>query len=126
MRNNVVEAIVVGASIGLVVMAIRILIGGASSPAQVPALVLAGAVLCAVQIVLLRRRARRDRQASDAQAAPDRAAPRRRAGRDNPFMRELSRSWTGLSERPPTGTGPDQPNGGAHARDEQERPDAMP
>jgi hypothetical protein len=94
MYNDMPEGLIIGATIGLVVVAIRILLAGASL-GQALALVLAGVVLCAAQVVLLLRRARR--VAPPPAPRPSPARPRR-LSRQNPFAQELTHNWTGLDD----------------------------
>jgi hypothetical protein len=97
MRNELIEGVIIGATIGLAVVAIRALFVGDTSAGQALALVLAGAVLCGVQLLLVLRRA--GKRSSDSTEMPQ-AAPRR-PGRQNPFAQELTRNWTGLDDRLP-------------------------
>jgi hypothetical protein len=95
MYNDMPEGLIIGATIGLVVVAIRILLAGASL-GQALALVLAGVVLCVAQIVLSLRRARRASRSPAPQPGPART---RRLSRHNPFAQELTHNWTGLDDR---------------------------
>ena len=95
MHNDLPEGLIIGATIGLAVVAIRLLLVGASV-GQALALVLAGVLLCAGQIVLSLRRARR---AFRPPASRPNAARSRRLSRHNPFAQELTHNWTGLDDR---------------------------
>jgi hypothetical protein len=94
MYNDMPEGIIIGATIGLAVVAIRILLAGASL-GQALALVLAGVVLCVAQVVLSLRRARRASRAPVSRPGSGRA---RRLSRHNPFAQELTHNWTGLDD----------------------------
>jgi hypothetical protein len=94
MYNDMPEGLIIGATIGLVVVAIRMLLAGASL-GQALALALAGVVLCVTQVVLSLRRARRATRPSTPQPRPARA---RRLSRHNPFAQELTHNWTGLDD----------------------------
>lgn len=95
MYNDLPEGLILGATIGLLIVAIRILFAGASV-GQALALVLAGAMLCVGQVVLSIRRTRR----VAGSAAPRPAVTRsRRLSRHNPFAQELTHNWTGLEDR---------------------------
>ena len=94
MYNDMPEGLIIGATIGLVVVAIRILLAGASV-GQALALVFAGLVLCAAQVVLSLRRARRASRPPVPRPAPGRT---RRLSRHNPFAQELTHNWTGLDD----------------------------
>ncbi len=104
----------VGATIGLVVVAVRTLLGIASTR-QVLALVLAGLVLCGVQLLLSLRRARRTKPSATTAPPP---APRR-PNRKNLFAQELTRNWTGLNDQPIE-------KASAPAETAQEQPDRQP
>jgi hypothetical protein len=93
MRNDLLEGLIIGATVGLAVVAIRVLLDGASA-GQALALALAGVALCASQVALSRRRVRRSGQ----QPAVRPAMPRR-LSRHNPFAQELTHNWTGLDDR---------------------------
>jgi len=94
MHNDLPEGIIIGATIGLMVVAIRALLAGAST-AQALALTLAGLALCASQIVLSLRRVRHVAR----QRAEQPTAPRPwRLSRHNPFAQELTHNWTGLDD----------------------------
>jgi hypothetical protein len=95
MDRDLSEGLIIGATIGLLVVAIRMLFAGASAW-QALALVVAGVILCAGQVVLWVRRARRDARPSALRTA---AARPRRLSRQNPFAQELTRNWTGLDDR---------------------------
>jgi hypothetical protein len=95
MHNDMPEGLIIGATIGLAVVAIRMLLAGASI-GQALALALAGALLCAGQVVLSLRRARR---ASRPPVSRPGAARSGRLSRHNPFARELTHNWTGLDDR---------------------------
>jgi hypothetical protein len=97
MRNELIEGVIIGATIGLAVVAIRALFVGDTSAGQALALALAGAILCGVQLVLVLRRA--GKRSSDSTEVPQ-VAPQR-PGRQNPFAQELTRNWTGLDDRLP-------------------------
>jgi len=97
MRNELIEGVIMGATIGLAVVAIRVLFVGDTSAGQALALALAGAVLCGIQLLLVLRRA--GRRSSDSTEIPQ-ASPQR-PGRQNPFAQELTRNWTGLDDRLP-------------------------
>jgi hypothetical protein len=94
MYNDMPEGLIIGATIGLVVVAIRILLAGASL-GQALALVLAGLLLCVAQVVLSLRHARRATRPSAPQPGSSRA---RRLSRHNPFAQELTHNWTGLDD----------------------------
>jgi hypothetical protein len=94
MYNDMPEGLIIGVTIGLAVVAIRIFLAGASL-GQALALVLAAALLCIGQIVLSLRRARR---ASQPPAPRPSAVRPRRLSRQNPFSRELTDNWTGLDD----------------------------
>ena len=98
MRNDLLEGLVVGATIGLLVIAIRVLFEGGASLAQALVLVLAGVALCCCQIALSLRRPRRVPQRPEARPALPRIVARRRLSRHNPFAQELTNSWTGLDD----------------------------
>jgi hypothetical protein len=95
MENDLSEGLLIGATIGLLVVAIRMLFAGASAW-QALALVLAGVLLCAGQVLLWVRRARRFARPSALRPA---VARPRRLSRHNPFAQELTRNWTGLDDR---------------------------
>jgi hypothetical protein len=95
MYNDLPEGLIMGATIGLLVVAIRMLFVGASAW-QALALVLAGVILCAGQVVLSVRRVRRAARPSAMRPA---AARPRRLSRHNPFAQELTHNWTGLDDR---------------------------
>ena len=97
MRNELIEGVIIGATIGLAVVAIRMLFVGGTSAEQALALALAGAVLCGVQLLLVLRRA--GKRSNDSTEIPQ-ASPQR-PGRQNPFAQELTRNWTGLDDRLP-------------------------
>ena len=94
MYNDMPEGLIIGATIGLAVVAIRMLLVGASL-GQALALVLAGVVLCVAQVVLALRRARRATRPSVPQPSSRRT---RRLSRHNPFTQELTHNWTGLDD----------------------------
>jgi hypothetical protein len=94
MHNDLPEGLIIGATIGLAVVAIRVLLAGVSAE-QALALALAGVALCAGQIVLSLRRARRTTRPP---APPRTAARPRRLSRHNPFAQELTHNWTGLDD----------------------------
>jgi hypothetical protein len=96
MRDELIEGLFIGATIGLAVVAIRTLLAGASA-GQGLALALAGMALCGVQLLLSLRRARRAQPPIDPEPPP---APQRRPRQNNPFAQELTRNWTGLSDQP--------------------------
>jgi hypothetical protein len=91
MHNDLAEGLIIGATIGLAVVAIRVLLAGASA-GQALALALAGVALCASQVVLARRRGR-------GAVRPPAAVRPRRLSRHNPFAQELTHNWTGLDDR---------------------------
>ena len=95
MDNELTEGLIIGATIGLAVVAIRVLLAG-TSIAQALALVLAGALLCAAQVVLSLRRARGAFRPPASRPNPARS---RRLSRHNPFAQELTHNWTGLDDR---------------------------
>ena len=95
MREELLEGVCVGATIGLAVVAIRTLLGAASTR-QVLALTLAGLVLCGVQLLLSLRRVRRTKPPAKHAPPP---APQR-PNRKNLFAQELTRNWTGLNDQP--------------------------
>jgi hypothetical protein len=97
MRRNFFEEIIIGATIGLAVMAIRTLIGGATAW-QALALVLAGTALCGIQLLLLRRPPRAAQPPAEEESEAPRPAIRARSSRRNPFAHELTRNWTGLDD----------------------------
>jgi hypothetical protein len=97
MRDDLLEGLVIGGTIGLAVVAIRVLLVGEASLAQALVLATAGIILCGAQVALSLRRARFRRPASE-QSEPHRPAPRR-PRRKNPFADELTHNWTGLDER---------------------------
>jgi hypothetical protein len=98
MRDDLLEGLVIGGTIGLSVVAIRVLLVGEASLAQVLVLAMAGVILCGAQIGLSLRRARFRRPLKE---QLDRSEPalRRRRGRKNPFADELTHNWTGLDDR---------------------------
>ena len=102
MRNELIEGVLLGIGIGLAVIAIRTLMAGASSQAQVLALVLVGAALCIVQLVLTLRSKRREAPPTRDAVEARRPLARRRSSQRDPFARELTREWTGLDERVPS------------------------
>src|SRR5262245_35010122 len=95
MYNDMPEGLIIGATIGLVVVAIRMLLAGASI-GQALALVLAGVILCAAQVVVLL--VRRAHQSSQPAAPRPSLARSRRLSRHNPFAQELTHNWTGLDD----------------------------
>jgi hypothetical protein len=95
MYNDMPEGLIIGATIGLVVVAIRVLLAGASL-GQALALVLAGVIVCAGQVVLSLRRARRASRPPAPRPSPTRS---RRLSRHNPFAQELTHNWTGLDDQ---------------------------
>ena len=95
MRSDLPEGLIIGATIGLAVVGIRMLLAGPSM-GQALALALAGVLLAAGQIVLSLRRARR---AASPPAPRSGAARPRRLSRHNPFAQELTHNWTGLDDR---------------------------
>jgi hypothetical protein len=102
MRHELVEAVLIGATIGLTVVAIRTLADSESSPYQGLALALAGASLCCLQLVLVLRRARRRNQPPADRPTSPQPPIRKRPSRHNPFAQELTRNWTGLDDHAPT------------------------
>jgi hypothetical protein len=101
MRTDLFEGLIIGGTIGLAVIAIRVLLVGQASASQATALVLAGVLLSGAQIVLALRRARHS--ADSAGDRPDTLplwlVSRRRLSRKNPFAQELTHNWTGLDDR---------------------------
>jgi len=101
MRTDLFEGLIIGGTIGLAVIAIRILLVGQASAAQATALIVAGILLSGAQIVLALRRARHS--ADSAEDRPDSLplwlASRRLLSRKNPFAQELTHNWTGLEDR---------------------------
>jgi hypothetical protein len=98
MRNDLIESLVIGGSIGFVVLAIHALTDGAPAQLRLLALLVAGIGLFCAQLALGIRRTRRSGAPHEEQ--PQQApAPLQRAGRRrNPFFRELTHDWTGLDE----------------------------
>jgi hypothetical protein len=101
MKTDLFEGLIIGGTIGLAVIAIRILLVGQASAAQATALIMAGILLSGAQIVLALRRARHS--GGSVQDPPDSLplwpASRRRLSRKNPFAQELTHNWTGLDDR---------------------------
>ena len=97
MRKDLLEGLIIGGTIGLSVVAIRVLHVGEATLAQALVLAMAGVLLCGLQIALSRRRARFRRPT---QPPPDAPQPelRRRQRRENPFAHE-TQNWTGLDDR---------------------------
>jgi hypothetical protein len=95
MHDELFEGLLIGATIGLAVIAIRTLLAGASA-GHALALALAGVTLCGIQLLLSLRRARRSQPPADPEPPP----PPRRPSRSNPFAQELTRNWTGLNDQP--------------------------
>ena len=99
MRRYVIDNLLLGASIGLIALAIRELTGGATRYYQLLAVVLAGVALFGIQLVLARYRARQADESED--GADLEQNPRRmRRHRRDPFSRELTHDWTGLDAYP--------------------------
>jgi len=97
MRYDWFDSVIVGGSIALAILAIQTLADGAPGQARLLLLLLAGAVLAGLQLVLTLRRTRRG--ASEQPPQSGRPAPDARTDRRNPFIRELTRDWTGLDDR---------------------------
>jgi hypothetical protein len=104
MSEDLFEGLIIGGTIGLAVIAIRVLFVGHASAGQALALALAGVILCAAQIVLALRRVRRDARPAEERPEPLWLASRRRLSRKNPFAQELTHNWTGLDDRLPDAT----------------------
>jgi hypothetical protein len=98
MRKDLFDSLIMGLSIAFVVLAIRTLADGAAERTQLLLLLLAGVALAGLQLALTLRRARRRGHAGAQWPEPDRPAPRLRRDQRNPFVRELTREWTGLDE----------------------------
>jgi hypothetical protein len=98
MRYDLIDSLLIGGSIGLIVLAIRALTDGASSQLKLLALLAAGGALFCVQLALLIRRRRRAGRPAEDQAEAERRPARMRRDRRNPFFRELTQDWTGLDE----------------------------
>jgi hypothetical protein len=98
MRDNWFDSLIVGGSIALAILAIQMLTDGAPGQARLLLLLLAGAALAGLQLVLALRRARRG-SASYQPPQSDRPTPGARTDQRNPFIRELTRDWTGLDDR---------------------------
>lgn len=99
MRNELVEGLLVGAVIGLAIIAIRTLMAGASTLLQALALLLVGIALGVAQLVLVLRRADREETPQHGPVESRQAPVRRPGRRHDPFARELTGDWTGLDER---------------------------
>lgn len=126
MRNEWLEIVLVGAAIGLAVIAIRTLIGQSIPQVQLLALVLAGAGLSLLQFRLSLRRMRQGDQPSHDRNTT-RPAERRRPHRPNPFDHELTRNWTGLDERLTRPDAPRPPGTDAQLAEPSKRPtDPLP
>src|SRR5262245_41517532 len=98
MRHDWFDSLIVGGSIALVVLVIQLLTGSASGQARLLPLLVAGTVLAGLQLVLTLRRARRG-PTSKQRSQLDHPDPSPRIDRRNPFIRELTRDWTGLDDR---------------------------
>jgi hypothetical protein len=98
MHDDLIEGLIIGTTIGLVVFAIRVIFVGTASMVLLLALALAGLALCAVQILLSRRRARQSVRRPRERPEPTHPLPRRRLSRHNPFAQELTHNWTGLND----------------------------
>ncbi|MFL5802688.1 MAG: hypothetical protein ACJ8CR_13220 [Roseiflexaceae bacterium] len=115
MPDELLEGLLIGATIGLAVIAIRTLLAGTSAGHGL-ALALAGVALCGVQLLLSLRRARRAHPPADPEPPP---TPRRHPSRNNPFAQELTRNWTGLNDQPIE-------ESGAQTEPPHEQPDQRP
>jgi hypothetical protein len=109
MRNDVVESLAIGGSIGLLALLIHAWTDAAGLERQLLALLIAGLALAALQLAWGYRRARR------AGPPPEQHAQRDGHGPHNPFFRELTSDWTGLEDSPaeppskPQAPPPEQP-----------------
>lgn len=101
MRSDLAEGLILGAVIGLVVLAIHELTSGAPSELQLLALFLAGLLLCGVQLLLSLRRSRHKDNPPGSHPEPSQPILGRRARRQTLFIQELTRNWTGLNDRLP-------------------------
>jgi hypothetical protein len=98
MRKDLFDSLIMGLSIAFVVLAIRTLADGAAEQIQLLMLLAAGVALAGLQLALTLRRARRRGHAGAQWPEPGQPAPRPRRDQRNPFVRELTREWTGLDE----------------------------
>jgi len=101
MYDDLVEGVIVGAAIGLVIVAVHLFVAGGAVVAQAVILVLAGLALGVAQFLLSRRRLQRRGSALDRSAELPQPVVQRRLGRSNPFAQELTRNWTGLDDQLP-------------------------
>jgi hypothetical protein len=127
MRNEWLEFILIGAGIGLAVLAIRALIGQDVPQVQLLALVLVGMALSLLQFRLALRRRRQGSRPPSEQNTARRPVTHVRPARPNPFDNELTRNWTGLDERLSNAEPPRAPDAAGKLVDSSTEPtDTLP
>ena len=101
MRREVVGVLAIGALVGVAVFMVRIFLPDRLEIQWIALALVALAVVIVQAALLLRRGSREPGARRDSESgAVRRGAPR------NPFVRELNREWTGLTDRIPDETEP--------------------
>ena len=111
MRNDLIESVLIGGSVGLLAIIIHIWTDAAATATQVLALLAAGFGLAGFQLALAYRRSRRPGRAPDGPGSSDQPPARR-----NQFMRELTSDWTGLEDSPQPPAAPEAEPPEPHVR----------